>query len=366
MKEAKPAMEERPFDPLRTPYEIDEKDYPAEGSFEEQCVFLLRYSVLAPSGRNTQPWKFMIHKYGIAVYADYARRLPVVDPDNRELFMSIGALLMNLRIAAAHFGFDCRIEYHLGGDSERPVAFVNLTRPDLNEPDTDTDSLFHCIQKRHTNRNPFLRARVPDSARRLLTALDTGKNTSMFLSTDGTMNARVANLVAAADEEQQSHTEFRRELAQWIRPNWTRKPDGMTASSFGVNNITSALTPWVTKVLDLGKIRADKDKNLCVEAPGLIVLYGEDSIPVWLETGEQLQRLLLTIIREGMQYSFFNMPIQVPELRTMLRGLLGLSSWPQLLLRVGYCLIDPAATPRRPVEEVLMSPDGLTPDFHAL
>jgi hypothetical protein len=84
------------------------------------------------------------------------------------------------------------------------------------------------------------------------------------------------------------------------------------------------------------------------------VLYGEDSIPVWIETGEALERLLLTVIRAGLQYSFFNMPIEIPELRTDLRRLLELPSWPQLLLRIGYCLTEPAGTPRRPVEDVLI------------
>jgi hypothetical protein len=118
--------------------------------------------------------------------------------------------------------------------------------------------------------------------------------------------------------------------------------------------------PWATKVLDLGKIRAASDKNLCLQAPVLMVLQCEDSVPLWVETGEVLERLLLSIMNEGLQYSFFNMPIELPELRGRLRGLLRLTSWPQLLLRIGYCLIDPASTPRRPLEDVLMRKRMLT------
>jgi hypothetical protein len=75
---------------------------------------------------------------------------------------------------------------------------------------------------------------------------------------------------------------------------------------------------------------------------------------VWLEAGELLERLLLTITREGMQYSFFNMPIEIPQLRLEMRALAGLSAWPQLLLRIGYCLEPTSPTPRRPVEDVLV------------
>jgi hypothetical protein len=84
------------------------------------------------------------------------------------------------------------------------------------------------------------------------------------------------------------------------------------------------------------------------------VVVSEDSVPHWLESGELLERVLLTIVREGLQYSYFNMPIQVPELRLELRNVLGLSAWPQVLLRVGYCLTAPMPTPRRPVEDVLV------------
>ncbi len=123
------------------------------------------------------------------------------------------------------------------------------------------------------------------------------------------------------------------------------------------------LAPWATKVLDLGKYRATIDKNLCAQAPGLVVMYGEDAVPVWLETGEVLQHMLLVLTGEGLQYSFFNMPIEVPELRTRLRGTLGLPSWPQLLLRIGFCLEHPVASPRRPVEAVVIRRDRATPSF---
>src|SRR5512135_2915605 len=79
------------FDPVNTPYEVHEGDFPRGGSLEEQFAFLLRYVILARSTHNTQPWKFAISGEGIEIYGDYTRRMPVVDPGNREMLMSIGA-----------------------------------------------------------------------------------------------------------------------------------------------------------------------------------------------------------------------------------------------------------------------------------
>jgi len=344
------------FDPMTTPYEVDEGQYPRAGSAEEQCAFLLRYVILSPSTHNTQPWRFAILPEGIEIYGDYTRRMPVVDPGNRELLMSVGAAIFTLRVVAERFGLFCRVSYNYSGDSERPLATIALT-PKLptGRGDEGMVSLFSSIVRRHTNRNPFLLSRIPESLLGHIRGLEAGPRTSLHVSTDGRVNQRVGELVAAAERMQLADPAFRSDLAEWIRPNWTQKSDGITGAALGVNSVVAAVGAWTTKVVDLGRLRAAADKNLCIEAPGLIVLQGEDSVPHWLEAGELLQKMLLTLTREGLHHSYFNMPVQVPDLRVQLRALLGLAAWPQILLRVGFCLTAPAITPRRSVEEVLFT-----------
>ncbi|HTO93052.1 MAG TPA: nitroreductase [Bacteroidota bacterium] len=341
---------------MTTPYAVDENEFPANGSAEEQEAFLLRYVILAPSTHNTQPWKFRLVPGGIEVYADYSRRMPVVDPGNRELLMSVGAAVFTLRVAAERFGLECRVTYNFSGDSERPLALAALSpRLPRTHGDDRIASLFGSIVRRHTNRHPFLYSRVPETILRSIRGLEAGSQASVAVSTDGSVNNQVGELVAAADRMQLADPSFRSDLAEWIRPNWTQRPDGVTGAALGMNSVASALGSWTTRVVDTGPLRAAKDKNLCAEAPGLVVLQAEDSVPHWLACGELLQNLLLTLTREGLHHSYFNMPLQVPDLRVRLRSLCGLSAWPQLLLRVGFSLTEPAKTPRRSVEEVLFS-----------
>lgn len=354
--DAKQELAQRTYDPLTTPYAVDDIPFPETGTMKDQLLHLVRYAILAPSSHNTQPWKFRLTENGIAVYADYTRRLPVVDPDNRELLMSVGAAIMNLRIAALHFGFEVRVEYNVSGDSEMPIAFVHLERTGALKPEGwQLEKLFPVITKRHTNRHPFLMARVPEAVLGRLSEAADGKEVVAVFSTDPNKNAEVAHLVAEAERILQASPEYRKELGEWMRPNNTQKPDGMPGAAFGIGNLSSALAPWATKTLDLSGVRARHDERLCMEAPALGVLCSEDSVPAWLEVGEVLQRVLLTIIREGLQYSFFNMPIELPNARLQLRQLLHLSTWPQLLLRIGYSVEQPAATPRRPVEDCMLS-----------
>jgi len=336
-------------------FQVSEAEFPTTGTRREQMFFLLRYAVLAPSTHNTQPWRFNITEEGIEVFGDYRRRMPVVDPGNRELLMSVGGAVFNLRAAASHFHMPCSVEYNLSGDSELPLAAVRLGHIDTRlRPDPVYELLFPCIVERHTNRNPFLLSRVATSVLHRLSLCTEGTNATLVISTDGAMNEKIGEMVVDASVQQWSNAEYRKDVAEWIAGDATARWDGIPAGSYGWTGSIASLGSYAAKTIDQGRLRAARDRNLCVEAPGLIVIAGEDATQYWLQTGEVHQRLCLTIVREGLQYSYFNMPVQVPELRAQLRSVLGCQQWPQLILRVGYCLTPTAPTPRRPIEDVMM------------
>jgi hypothetical protein len=349
-------MSAEEFNPMVSPYDVSDRDFPYGGTLEEQFAFLLRYAILAPSTHNTQPWKFALSPDGIQIFGDYTRRMPVADPGNRELLMSVGAAIATLRLAAAHFRFTCDVTYNHSGDSERPLAFAALAPPSAaSHEGRTTVPLFDAITRRHTNRSPFLMARVPESLARELQSARAGDLASVFVSTDAAINQRVGLIVEEADRLLYADPAFRSDLAEWVRPNWTQRPDGMTGAALGINGVAAAVGPWVTRKLDLGGFRGSRDRNLCTEAPALVVLQSEDTVPHWLETGELLQTVLLTATNAGLQHSYFNMPVQVPDLRLRLRALLGLAAWPQILLRLGFSFTQPEKSPRRPLEQVIIS-----------
>jgi len=89
-----------PGDPL-APWNVDEAAYPHSGPTWEKLSFCVNYAVLAPSGHNTQPWRFKLGLDNVKLYADRTRALPMVDPHDRELVISCGAALFHLRLATA-------------------------------------------------------------------------------------------------------------------------------------------------------------------------------------------------------------------------------------------------------------------------
>ncbi len=325
------------------------------GSWTGQMMTLLRSAVLAPSTYNTQPWKFRVTADGVDVYADYTRRMPAADPGGREMMMSIGAAVMNLRVAAAHAGYMCNVIYNYSGSSEEPLASVRLTPCRECPPETlDLAGLYEFISQRHTNRHPFLLSRIPAAVLDQLCGLARGTDVTVIASTDGDCNGRIAEVVAQGDRMLLENADYRRNVSAWLHVNAMSHADGLSAQACGLDAKVVAAAPWAARVIDIGKIRAAHDRHLCLEAPGLIALCSEDHVPQYVAVGELLERMLLVVTGEGLHASFFNMPIQVPALRTQLQQILGTAAPPQLLLRLGYSLSEPIQTARRPLEDVLL------------
>lgn len=342
------------FDPLKTPFVDQAAAFPCDGAPEEQYLFLLRYAIVAPSTHNSQPWRFRVNPDGLEVFADYRRRMPNIDPGSRELLMSVGAAIFNLSVAARHFGLPCLVEYNLSEASEKAVAKVRLAPVGLVKHAQLHDPLFPHILARRTNRDPFLLSRVPTSVLHRIGDVAAHTEVEVIVSEDGGVNERVAQLVAEAEMIQWADAQYRKDTAEWIRPDEFPGSDGITGTVFGWSGPVPVIGSYATRTIDQGRLRAARDRNLCVEAPGLILVACEDSAFHWLKAGEVLEHMLLMIAKEGLQTSYFNMPVQVPELRARLKTLLDCSTWPQLLLRVGFSLTPLQPTPRRPLEEMLI------------
>ena len=85
---------------------------------------LMRYATLAPSGHNTQCWKFHIEQNSMLLLPDFSRHTPVVDPDDHHLFVSLGCVLENLAQASAAYGLQAQQKF----DAGKNVLTVQLTQ----------------------------------------------------------------------------------------------------------------------------------------------------------------------------------------------------------------------------------------------
>jgi nitroreductase len=304
---------------------------------------LVEAAIKAPSSHNTQPWLFELGASEITLIADRTRALPVNDPNDRELTVSCGAALFNLRVAAAASGKATAVDLLPEGKGSDVLARIRIEEG----VPGDEASFAAAIDKRRTFRKPFAE-REPDEAlfSRLVEAVDR-EGAWLHMTTDSEERIALAELIAEGDRIQFSDPSWRRELAAWMHPR--RRSDGLTSFGFA-----TPLVRLVVSAFDLGESTAGKDEGLAEEAPALAVMgTSEDSPEDWLRAGQALQRMLLTAAGEGVQAAYLNQPCQVAELRPKLQNLLDRPGWPQVVMRLGYPSEDGEQTPRRPLEAVL-------------
>ena len=340
-------------------WDVHEQDFPRDAPLAAKAWFALRYALLAPSSHNSQPWRFLVNGDTIELLADRTRSLPVADPYDRELIISCGAALFNLRSALAHFGVWFNISLFPTEADPDLIARVRLTEGGKAGHTADRTAgngpahLFPAITRRATNRTPFGPIPLPDSVVASLCAEGASEGVAVKAVTDGKERGRVAGLIAEADRIQFADARFRRELAAWIHPQRAR--DGMPAYALGVPRLMDFETPitaMVIRTFDVGDGKAAHDAALAAGSPLLLCFSTtQDNAPAWLFAGQSLQRVLLQAKLEGYDASFLNQPVEVTALRPQLRDLLQTGPYPQLLIRVGRG--EPVAhTPRRAVDEL--------------
>ena len=339
-------------DPALVAWAIDDAEYPLHAGPAAQLAFLVRYAVLAPSDRNTQPWAFRLVGDTLELRADRLRALPVADPEGRTLVISCGAALGTLRLAARRFGTEPEVTLLPDPDQPDLLAVIGIGSP--TQPTAEALRLSTAITARRTTRAAFTDRPLPAALLADLRAIVPADDVWLELVTDSGGKRAVADLVACASRLQMRDPEYRRELARWLRPNRAAARDGIRGYGFGLDDLRARFDPLVTRALGRSPRRTARERDAVAEAPALAVLGSSDDGPqAWLATGEALQRLLLRLADAGATGAFSNQPIELPELRSVLARSLRRKGVPQLLLRLGYATAAPRAEPRRSLAEVL-------------
>ena len=289
-------------------WQILEDDFPSNGSSSQQLKFLLNYATLALTSHNTQPWTFKIVDEAVELYLNKPRILPVNDLNCRELTISCGAALFHLCLAIRHFGYKDVVE--ILPEPLKPNLLARICMGSKRIARVEENFLFRAISKKCANPLSLSDRQIPTSLiSELELATCTEGNWLQIMTQTIAQDRRLAviDLIARGDRLQMSNSRSREKLAQWIRS------------------------------CDLMKSQAAKDCQLASQAPVLMLINSNDDTPWdWLATGQALAHLLLRARIDDVWASFFNQPIQVPQLRSRLQELFPDRGYPQILLRLGY------------------------------
>ena len=313
---------------------------------------ILKHTVLAPSGHNTQPWLFKLSSdNSLDLIADRTRALPVVDPYDRELTISCGAALDHLEVAASHYERALRIDLSPNPSEPDVLARVKF----INDAPENLDGLFEAIPKRRTTRAKFNERTLSDELTERCKAIAEEFGVTLDLITDNDKRSSIADLVAEGDRIQFADPSFRRELAAWVHSRRRASQDGMSGEGFGMPDVLSPVGALVIRTFDIGKGVAAGDRDKIVEGSPTLAVFSstDDSSYSWIQTGRALSRVLLSLAANGATSSYLNPPVELAELRPRLQTMVRARGVPQLLMRFGYGP-SPSPTVRRAVEQVIV------------
>lgn len=126
---------------------------------------ILEAGVQAPSGSNSQPWRFKVGADTIAVFMIPEKDHPILNFRNRGTLLAAGALIENIVVAAAHYAVKANVSILPDKYDPKLVGTVSLKAGGAKE------ELFEAIWKRATNRKPYSTKAIVDTTKQDLMAV---------------------------------------------------------------------------------------------------------------------------------------------------------------------------------------------------
>jgi nitroreductase len=309
---------------------------------------LVEYALLAPSAYNTQPWAFAVGDHEIRVYVDRDRWLRVADPDERDLYVSVGCALENLLIAAARFGHAARVWYEDEERADGLAAVIRLRGGTM--PSRQVRALFDAIPLRQTNRRRYDGRPLAHDVLDALQAAVAQDGIQLRLILEPDPSRRLQELLALAECRQMSDPLYRRELAEWVgqgawADGWLRSRAGRVA----------------LRHLDLGRSRARRDTARVRSAPAVGVLTSlADDRASQMRAGRAFERLALTATARGVAVQPLSALLALPLTRAGVAQLVPDVTFPQHVFRLGYAQRERRHSPRRRLADVLRPENAST------
>jgi nitroreductase len=311
----------------------------------------------APSSHNSQPWRVAVHGADrVTVRADLGRRLPAVDPDDRELWISVGAFLETLVAGARALGV--RAEVEPAAPEDAAAASVRLAPGGAPDP-----SLERAIRIRRTLRKDLATRALTADDRAALSAA-AGPGVALQLLGRGAREAEwLTGSALAAFEAQTWRDPAQEELGRWIRFSHAeeeRRGDGLTPDGMELGGLAAF---WMRTFMDRSDVETrrfrqagiDGARAQLAEGAGFLVLSTPaDDRQGRLEAGRAFARLGLEAVRRGIGLHPMSQMLEEPAWRAELPGALRVAGVPQFVIRLGYrSYPGTTPSPRRTVKELV-------------
>jgi nitroreductase len=310
---------------------------------------LVRSMMRAPSVHNTQPWLLEVAPEALSVRERVEPVLPHHDPDGRDRAASCGAAVANLELAARILGRSCVVAFLPDGRQPDLVARIAVGAPEA--PAAEERRRYGAIARRASHRAPFEGVAVPLPVVRRIVAAGGAPGVEARPVRPGPEVAVITRLLRFAAERFRNDSGYQRELSLWtIRDERARR--------YGVGvpagRIPAGSVPWAGLVRRATEVPEPAElEHRLAEETLLLFVTADDSRLDHVRAGYAMEHAWLTAVDLGLAAAVLTQPLHLAPVRSALCEDLGLTGFPQVLLRVGYAAEADPLTPRRAAEEVL-------------
>ncbi|MGA7514911.1 MAG: twin-arginine translocation signal domain-containing protein [Candidatus Sulfotelmatobacter sp.] len=353
------------------------KDWREDSNNQDAALALVRAAILAASPHNTQPWLFKATNSSIELYVDTGRNVGALDPYLREEHIGMGCALENLMLAAGANGYQATVTLLPGklgliaaGSAPKLLAHVDLAagKPEESE-------LYAAIPRRHTNRSAYIPEKPipPEFIDALSRVASDEPDVKIFLFTAEADRKKIVEISSAANTELYSDPEVDRGSDRWVRINWSsvqKLRDGLTLDAFGLPPIATA----AAKMMPLWMLRWAASRGLkngysklMLSAPliGIIAVHDRYDQEHCLRAGRIWQRAHLLATARGLAGRPCNEAVELLDHDKALGKLAKRTAWlgdvigdymwqPTFVFYMGYPTLTARASPRRPIEKVIV------------
>lgn len=116
----------------------------------ENIKEILNIAIWAPSGDNSQPWKFEIKDNNLYIFNIPDRDNPILNFKQSGSYIAHGALIENISIIAPNFGLKANIDLFPDSSNINLVSIISFQKMEIKK-----NHLFDYIKQRVTNRKPY-------------------------------------------------------------------------------------------------------------------------------------------------------------------------------------------------------------------
>ncbi len=306
---------------------IDARDFSDAWTDISKLLFFAKYAILAPSGHNSQPWRFSSNGESMLLKVDSGQKLPYSGIRANEPWVSLGSCLAILRLAAKGFGYNVSVDYVLTGDLVAAIKLAGKVSSD--------SSLLQAITHRVSNRNYYITESLPETLIENLARSESDKASAYIISERKDI-AFVADLTAKATLSTFADTDFRTELSEWVRNNRTKKHDGMPGFVQGIPTPMSMFAKHVIKRFNVAKGQAKKDSTRILRSGNLIIITVRDLSHISLvKGGEMYARICVLAQQKGIATAGSGAATFDPATNKELHKRFNLPGQPIAIIRLG-------------------------------